>query len=83
MKTSEVFLRIWTAFETSEILTACAWCGRVRLDDAWVSPPPAALAAIDARYAFSHSICGGCTEAYLPLAPATREAQLAAVSIDA
>ncbi|HLY85090.1 MAG TPA: ANTAR domain-containing protein [Gaiellaceae bacterium] len=42
------------------------WCGRVRLDGDWFRTPPAAFAAIDAPFAFSHSICTGCAEAYLP-----------------
>ena len=57
MDTSETFSRIWTAFDACQMLAACAWCGRVRIDETWLLPPPAALAAIDQRYAFSHSIC--------------------------
>ena len=60
MDASETFLRIWTAFEEGRVLPACAWCGRIRIDATWVLPPPAALAAIDQRYALSHSICDHC-----------------------
>ena len=63
---SQVFSRIWTAFDAGEILTGCAWCGRVRIGDAWFPLPLAARAAIDERQVFSHSICGECFEAYMP-----------------
>lgn len=55
-----IFSRIWDAFETGEILSACAWCGRVRIDDTWLRPSLAALVAIDQRLTFSHSICEWC-----------------------
>ena len=58
------FSRIWAAFEAGGVLPACAWCGQVRIDDAWLTPPPAALAAIDQRYTLSHSICDRCAAAY-------------------
>jgi hypothetical protein len=32
----------------------------VRIDEVWLRPPRAALAAVDGRYAFSHSICDPC-----------------------
>ena len=60
MDTSDAFSQIWTAFDAGEILPACAWCGRVQIDETWVSPSPAALAAIDQRYTFSHSVCDAC-----------------------
>jgi hypothetical protein len=66
MDANDVFSRIWSAFETGRPMAACAWCGRVRINDAWVIPPTAVLAAIDARYAFSHSICEGCAEQHTP-----------------
>ena len=72
MDTGEVFTRVWAAFDAGELMTACAWCRRVRIDGAWVLPPPSALAAIDARLAFSHSICAQCVEGYLPSLAATR-----------
>ncbi len=57
---SDAVARFWTAFDTGHILPACAWCGQVRIDEVWLRPPRAALAAIDERYAFSHSICDPC-----------------------
>jgi hypothetical protein len=60
MDANDAFSRIWTAFDAGHILSACAWCGRVRIDEAWVVPSRAALAAIDERHAFSHSICERC-----------------------
>jgi sporulation protein YlmC with PRC-barrel domain len=63
---NKVFTRIWDAFENGEIVIACAWCDRVRLDGAWCRAPLAAAAAIDARLIFSHSICAECAAAYTP-----------------
>ena len=65
MNPSQVFARLWAAFDDGEIVTACAWCGRVRLDSDWFPPPPAALAAIDAQLTVSHSICNRCAGALL------------------
>jgi hypothetical protein len=58
----DTFSRIWNAFDAGQILPACAWCGRVRIDDTWLVPSPGILAAIDQRNMFSHSICNGCAE---------------------
>ena len=60
MDTTDAFSRIWTAFEACETLPACAWCGRVRIDETWQVPPPAALATIDERHALTHTICPLC-----------------------
>jgi len=62
MDRSDSFSHIWTAFDAGQILPACAWCGRVRIDDAWLVPPSGALAAIDERYTFSHSVCDRCAD---------------------
>ena len=64
------FMRIWSAFDAGGMLAACAWCGRVRIDGTWLLPPPAALAAVDPRHAFSHSICDSCSDRlrYAPIA---------------
>lgn len=66
MDTSDAFSRIWSAFDAGDILPACAWCGRVRIGEARLLPSPAALAAIDQRYTFSHSICDVGINAYAP-----------------
>jgi hypothetical protein len=58
----DTFSRIWSAFDAGQILPACAWCGRVRIDDTWLVPSPGILAAIDERNMFSHSICDGCAD---------------------
>ena len=60
MDTQDVFSRIVAIYEEGGILPICAWCGRVRIDDTWLMPPPAALDAIDRRNALSHSICDAC-----------------------
>ena len=62
MDDPDTFSRIWTAFDDARVLPACAWCKRVRIDDTWLMPSPAALAAIDERYAFSHTICDACAD---------------------
>lgn len=62
MDTSDTFSRIWTAFDDARVLPACAWCKRVRIDETWLMPSRAALAAIDERYTFSHTICDVCAE---------------------
>ena len=60
MTPSQVFSRVWSAFDDGEIMIVCAWSERVRLDGTWVRPPRAAVDAIDARLTFSHSICEEC-----------------------
>jgi hypothetical protein len=57
MEAQEVFSRIVEIYEEGSVMPTCAWCGRVRVDDAWVVPPPAAIAAIDERNTLSHSVC--------------------------
>jgi hypothetical protein len=63
MNTKEIFSRIWNAYERGELVAKCAWCGRIRIDDTWLPPPLAALAAIDEANALSHSICESCFHA--------------------
>lgn len=57
---NDVFSRIWAVYDAGELLTTCAWCGRVKLDGNWLLPPRAALDAIDEQNVLSHSICDGC-----------------------
>jgi hypothetical protein len=56
----EVTRRILSTYEAGEMITMCAWCRRVEIDGEWVLAPRAALTAIDATYALSHSICPEC-----------------------
>jgi hypothetical protein len=56
----EVTKRILVAYEGGELITMCAWCRRVELDDEWLLAPRAALTAIDARHTLTHSICPWC-----------------------
>jgi len=60
MERNDIFSRIWVAFEEGRIVPACAWCGRVQIDDGWVLPPRVVLDAVDTRQLFSHSICDEC-----------------------
>lgn len=57
---SEVTIRMIETYEAGDMITTCAWCGRVEFDDEWLMPPQAALAAIDAPNTLSHSICPKC-----------------------
>ena len=61
----DMFLRVWAAYEAGDLIPACAWCERVRIDDRWLVPPRAALAAIDTRQVLSHSMCDECSRAGL------------------
>jgi hypothetical protein len=62
VNSSQVFSRVWSAFDDGEIMTVCAWCERVRLDGTWIRPPRAAIDAIDEQLTFSHSICEECAQ---------------------
>jgi hypothetical protein len=75
MDANDTFSRIWAAFEAGQILPACAWCGRVRIDEAWLFASPAALAAIDQRLTLSHSICDVCERSYTRWPQAVRDAE--------
>jgi len=57
-----LFAAIWAAFNRGELIPRCAWCGRVRLEEAWFFAPAGALDAIDARLSTSHSICPTCVQ---------------------
>jgi len=61
---------IWQAYESGELVPACAWCGSVRLRGEWVTPPPGALATIDEQVTLSHSICPNCAASM----PSSRDA---------
>jgi hypothetical protein len=68
----DVWSHIWVTVDAGDLVASCAWCGRVRIDDIWLVPSPAALAAIDTRNTFSHSICDECSQtASMPRPPAT------------
>lgn len=60
MEANDAFSRIWAVYDAGDLLTTCAWCGRVKLDGTWLLPPRAALDAIDELNVLSHSICDGC-----------------------
>ena len=66
MERTEVFDKIWEAYEQGDLLSACAWCGRVRIGDEWLEPGKGTLSTIDARMTLSHSICPRCLESHIP-----------------
>jgi hypothetical protein len=53
--------RILATYEAGDLVTVCAWCQRVQIDDEWLLAPRAAITAIDAQFTLSHSICPQCT----------------------
>jgi hypothetical protein len=61
-KPNGLFARVWEAFEAGRFVIACAWCGRVRIDDAWFDAPRSVFAAVDADNVLSHSICEDCAQ---------------------
>jgi hypothetical protein len=52
--------RILAAYEAGDLITSCAWCGRVDIGGEWLLAPRAALTAIDSRLSLSHTICPSC-----------------------
>jgi hypothetical protein len=60
MGADEVTRRILATYEAGDLVTICAWCRRVEIDDEWLLAPRAALTAIDAEFTLSHSICPEC-----------------------
>jgi hypothetical protein len=60
MGADEVTRRILATYEAGDLVTICAWCRRVEIDDDWLLAPRAALTAIDAQFTLSHSICPDC-----------------------
>ena len=60
MYDGEVTAHILAISDAGSLIPMCAWCGRVRIDEQWVEPPRAALAAIDVVNTVSHTICPEC-----------------------
>jgi hypothetical protein len=57
---SDVMKRIIEIYEAGDLITTCAWCGRVEFDGEWLFPSRAALTAIDAPNTLSHTLCPKC-----------------------
>ena len=62
MERTEVFDKIWEAFETGQVLPACGWCHRLRIGEEWLEADNGTLSTIDERMTLSHSICPRCAE---------------------
>jgi hypothetical protein len=60
--TQQVMRRLLDIYESGDLITTCAWCGRVVLDGEWLFAPRAALTAIDSVRTLSHTICPTCAE---------------------
>jgi hypothetical protein len=67
VEAEDVFSRIVAIYDDGGLVPSCAWCGRVRIDETWVVPPPAALDAIDAHNTLSHSMCDACAPPGAPV----------------
>jgi hypothetical protein len=69
MDAGEATHRMLAGYEAGDLITMCAWCGRVELDGEWALAPRAALTAIDSHFTLTHSICPAC--AIVPAAAAS------------
>jgi predicted RNA-binding Zn-ribbon protein involved in translation (DUF1610 family) len=69
MDAGQVTRRILATYEAGDLITTCAWCRRVKIDDEWHLAPRAALTAIHSRHTLSHSICPKCAAVEVGRAP--------------
>ena len=67
MERSEIQAKIWAAYESGDLILACAWCTRVHLEGEWVHADRDALSSIDARV--THGICPTCLENQIIIEP--------------
>jgi hypothetical protein len=51
--------------EVTERVPMCTRCTRVRFDDVWRMPVPAAIAALEGTNTFARSICAPCVQALM------------------
>ena len=58
--TADVFAHMLETYETGELVSSCAWCGRVEVDGTWERTNRLAIAAVDGPATLSHSICPEC-----------------------
>lgn len=63
MAPDEVARRVLERYEAAGLITVCAWCRRVAVDEEWPLVPRAALVAIDAQNSLTHGICPSCSAA--------------------
>jgi hypothetical protein len=43
----------------------CTWCSRILIDDVWLVPLPAVVAAFDGANTFTNTICDKCADALI------------------
>ena len=60
MHPGEVQAKIAEAYDAGELIPACAWCGRLSIEEEWIVPPTGVLATIDEPLTLSHTICPSC-----------------------
>lgn len=68
MVESEVSAHILASYEAGVLMRVCAWCERIAIGEDWVFAPRSTLAAIDAAYTMSHTICPDCLAQATPAA---------------
>jgi hypothetical protein len=57
---SEVASRMVEMYEAGDLITTCAWCGRIDVGGEWLIPPSRIFTVINAPTSLSHSICPRC-----------------------
>jgi hypothetical protein len=57
---SEFVSAVLAAYETGNLIPACAWCGRLLIGEEWVRPPLGGLSTVDEAELLTHSICPDC-----------------------
>ena len=70
MERSEIQAKMWAAYESGDLILACAWCTRVHLEGEWVHADRDVLSSIDAS--LTHGICPTCLENQLIEPPRVR-----------
>jgi hypothetical protein len=56
----EVTAHILALADAGALISMCAWCERIKVDDEWVQPSRVALNTIAVRNTVSHTICPSC-----------------------
>lgn len=68
MAPDDVTRRVLADYEGARMITMCAWCRRLDIDDEWPLAPRAALLAIDGQHTLTHTICPSCAGQLIPRA---------------
>ena len=60
MHPGQVQAKIAEAYDAGDLILACAWCGRLSIEEEWIVPPTGVLATIDEPQTLPHTICPSC-----------------------